>query len=330
MIELLELTKRYGPATAVDRLSFEVRPGAVTGFLGPNGAGKSTTMRMLLGLHRPTSGQALINGRRYDRIRRPLHEVGAVLDADAAHPGRSAFTHLACLARGNGIGKARVSAVLQQVGLESAAHQRVGGFSLGMRQRLGIAGALLGDPAVVLLDEPVNGLDAAGIRWIRSTLRSLAAEGRTVLLSSHLMSEMAVTVDRVLIIGRGRLLEDTSVDEMRQRFEQDVLVRTPRPADLTAVLARLGATVGTTGDGALIAVGVDAAAIGDAAAAAGIPIHALTPRSATLEDVYLQMTSSTTTYRAAAPSSALSPTDSAPASASVSASASASASEENH
>ncbi|HWS38637.1 MAG TPA: ATP-binding cassette domain-containing protein [Actinoplanes sp.] len=298
MIELQELTKQYGPTTAVDRLSFEVRPGVVTGFLGPNGAGKSTTMRMMLGLHRPTSGVALINGRRYDRIRHPLHEVGAVLDADAAHPGRSAGTHLACLARSNGIGRARVREVLRQVGLESVAGKRVGGFSLGMRQRLGIAGALLGDPAVVLLDEPVNGLDAAGIRWIRSTLRSLAAEGRTVLLSSHLMSEMAVTVDRVLIIGRGRLLEDTSVREMQDRFERDVLVRTPRPGELTAVLTRLGATVRATGDGDLVAVGVDAPAIGDAAAYAGIPLHALTPRSATLEDVYLQMTGSAAEYQA--------------------------------
>ncbi|GIE34341.1 ABC transporter ATP-binding protein [Actinoplanes italicus] len=298
MIELRELTKRYGDTTAVDRLSFEVRPGVVTGFLGPNGAGKSTTMRMMLGLHRPTSGEALIDGRRYDEIRRPLHEVGAVLDADAAHPGRSAVTHLACLARSNGIGRARVHEVLEQVGLSGVAGRRVGGFSLGMRQRLGIAGALLGDPAVVLLDEPVNGLDAAGIRWIRSTLRALAAEGRTVLLSSHLMSEMAVTVDRVLIIGRGRLIEDTSVAEMRDRFERDVLVRTPRATELTGLLTRLGATVTSTADGDLIAAGVDAPAIGDAAAAAGIPIHALTPRSATLEDVYLQMTAEAAEYRA--------------------------------
>ncbi|HEX8629377.1 MAG TPA: ATP-binding cassette domain-containing protein [Catenuloplanes sp.] len=298
MIELRELTKRYGATTAVDRLSFEVRPGVVTGFLGPNGAGKSTTMRMMLGLHRPTSGEALIGGRRYDEIRHPLHEIGAVLDADAAHPGRSAFTHLACLSRSNGIGKARVNAVLEQVGLAGVAHKRVGGFSLGMRQRLGIAGALLGDPAAVLLDEPVNGLDAAGIRWIRSTLRSLAAQGRTVLLSSHLMSEMAVTVDRVLIIGKGRLIEDTSVAEMRDRFERDVLVRTPRAAELTGILTRLGATVTRTGDGDLIAVGVDAPAIGDAAAAASIPIHALTPRSATLEDVYLEMTNEAVEYRA--------------------------------
>ncbi len=297
MIELRELTKRYGPTLAVDRLSFEVRPGVVTGFLGPNGAGKSTTLRMMLGLHRPTSGTALIGKRRYDQIRHPMHEVGAVLDADAAHPGRSAFAHLACLARSNGIGAARVTAVLEQVGLASVAHKRVGGFSLGMRQRLGIAGALLGDPAVVLLDEPVNGLDAAGIRWIRSTLRSLAADGRTVLLSSHLMSEMAVTVDRVLIIGKGRLIEETSMAEMRDRFERDVLVRTSRAAELIPVLTGLGATVTRTQDGDLVVVGLDAPAIGDAASAASIPIHGLTPRSATLEDVYLEMTDEAVEYR---------------------------------
>ncbi|RKR92188.1 ABC-2 type transport system ATP-binding protein [Micromonospora pisi] len=299
MIVVKELTKRYGSTLALDQLSFEVHPGLVTGFLGPNGAGKSTTLRIILGLHRPTSGEALIDNRRYDRIRRPLHEVGAVLDADAAHPGRTAFHHLACLARSNGIGKARVTAVLEQVGLASVAHKRVGGFSLGMRQRLGIAGALLGDPAVILLDEPVNGLDAAGIRWIRSTLRSLAAEGRTVLLSSHLMSEMAVTVDQVLIIGRGRLLEATSVTEMRDRFERDVLVRSPRAAELAPILTGLGASVTATKDGGLVVVGVDAPTIGDAAVTASIPIHGLTPRSATLEDVYLEMTSEAADYRAA-------------------------------
>ncbi|KXK58344.1 ABC transporter ATP-binding protein [Micromonospora rosaria] len=298
MIVVEELTKRYGPTLALDRLSFEVRPGVVTGFLGPNGAGKSTTLRIILGLHHPTSGRATIDNRRYDRIRRPMHEVGAVLDTDAAHPGRSAFHHLACLARSNGIGKARVGAVLDQVGLANVAHKRVGGFSLGMRQRLGIAGALLGDPAVVLLDEPVNGLDAAGIRWIRSTLRSLAAEGRTVLLSSHLMSEMALTVDHVLVVGQGRLLESASVAEIRERFERDVLVRSPRADDLTRILTGLGATV-TVGPGGEVAVaGMDASAIGDAAAAASIAIHELTPRSATLEDVYLDMTSKAAEYRA--------------------------------
>ncbi|MEV6597754.1 ATP-binding cassette domain-containing protein [Actinoplanes sp. NPDC051346] len=299
MIEIKELTKRYGAAVAVDRLSFEVRPGTVTGFLGPNGAGKSTTLRIILGLHRPTSGEALIGNRRYEQIRRPLREVGAVLDADAAHPGRTAFDHLACLARGNGIGRARVAAVLEQAGLANVAHKRVGGFSLGMRQRLGIAGALLGDPAVILLDEPVNGLDAAGIRWIRSTLRSLAAEGRTVLLSSHLMSEMALTADRVLVIGRGRLLEDTSLTRLRSRFGRDVLVRSPRAAALARLLTELGASVATTRGGGLVAVGVDAPTIADAAASASIPLHELTPRSATLEDIYLDMTSEATEYRSA-------------------------------
>jgi ABC-2 type transport system ATP-binding protein len=300
MIAVRQLTKRYGPTLALDGLSFEVRPGVVTGFLGPNGAGKSTTLRIILGLHHPTSGEALIGNRRYGGIRRPMHEVGAVLDADAAHPSRTAFHHLAGLARSNGIGRARVTAVLEQVGLASVAHKRVGGFSLGMRQRLGIAGALLGDPAVILLDEPVNGLDAAGIRWIRSTLRSLAAQGRTVLLSSHLMSEMALTVDHVLIIGRGRLLEETSMTQMRDRFERDVLVRSPRAAELAPILTGLGASVTTTDDGGLVAVGMDAAAIGDAAAAAAIPLHGLTPRSATLEDVYLAMTSEAAEYEAAA------------------------------
>ena len=299
MIAVRELTKRYGPTQALDHLSFEVRPGVVTGFLGPNGAGKSTTLRIILGLHRPTSGEALIGGRLYHRMRRPMHEVGAVLDADAAHPGRTAFHHLAGLARSNGIGPTRVAAVLEQVGLASVAHKRVGGFSLGMRQRLGIAGALLGDPAVLVLDEPVNGLDAAGIRWVRSTLRSLAAEGRTVLLSSHLMSEMALTVDHVLIIGRGRLLQETSMARMRDRFARDVLVRSPRASELAPILTGLGASVTAAEDGALVAAGVDAPTIGDAAAAAAIPLHGLMPRSATLEDVYLAMTGEATEYLAA-------------------------------
>jgi ABC-2 type transport system ATP-binding protein len=299
MIAVRELSKRYGPTPALDRLSFDVHPGMVTGFLGPNGAGKSTALRIILGLHHPTSGEALIDNRRYDRIRHPAHEVGAVLDTDAAHPGRTAFHHLACLARSNRIGRSRVTAVLEQVGLAGVAHKRVGGFSLGMRQRLGIAGALLGDPAVVLLDEPVNGLDAAGIRWIRATLRSLAAEGRTVLLSSHLMSELALTVDQVLIIGRGRLLDEFSVTEMRDRFGRDVLVRSPREGELAAVLVRLGASVTTADDGGLVAAGLDASTIADAAAAASIPVHELTPRSATLEDIYLEMTGDAVDYRPA-------------------------------
>jgi ABC-2 type transport system ATP-binding protein len=211
MIEVNELTKRYRGTTAVDRLSFTVRPGVVTGFLGPNGAGKTTTMRVLLGLAAPSSGAALVAGRPYSSIRHPLHEVGALLDANALHPGRSAAEHLHWLARTHGIGARRTAAVLEQVGLSGAARKRVGGFSLGMRQRLGIAAALLGDPAVLILDEPVNGLDPHGVRWIRGLMRDLAAEGRTVLLSSHLMSEMELTADRLIIIGRGRLIADTTV-----------------------------------------------------------------------------------------------------------------------
>ncbi|KAA2265694.1 ATP-binding cassette domain-containing protein [Solihabitans fulvus] len=217
MIEVLGLTKRYGRVTAVDDLTFTVRPGQVTGFLGPNGSGKSTTMRVLLGLATPTGGDALINGRDYRTVRRPLHEVGALLDANHVHGGRRAATHLACLARGNGIGQARVTAVLDQVGLADVARDRVAGFSLGMRQRLGIAAALLGDPGVLVFDEPVNGLDPEGVRWIRELMRSLAAEGRTVLLSSHLMSEVALTADRLVVVGRGRLIADTTVTELTRR-----------------------------------------------------------------------------------------------------------------
>ncbi|MFE0102336.1 ABC transporter ATP-binding protein [Streptomyces sp. NPDC059009] len=214
MIEAKGLTKRYGPTVAVDALSFDVRPGAVTGFLGPNGSGKSTTMRMIMGLDRPDAGQARINGRRYEELRWPLREVGALLEARTYHPGRSAAAHLAALAAGGGIPRARVDAVLETVGLTAAAGRRAGGFSLGMAQRLGIAAALLGDPGVLLFDEPVNGLDPEGVRWIRELMKSLAAEGRTVLLSSHLISEMALTADHLVVIGQGRLLADTSVREL--------------------------------------------------------------------------------------------------------------------
>jgi ABC-2 type transport system ATP-binding protein len=214
VIEINQLTKRYRTTVAVDRLSFTVKPGVVTGFLGPNGAGKTTTMRLLLGLAEPTSGQALVGGRAYASIRHPLREVGALLDANAVHPGRSAVNQLRWLARTNDIGPARVVSTLERVGLAGVARKRVGGFSLGMRQRLGIAAALLGDPGVLILDEPVNGLDPQGVRWIRELVRSLAAEGRTVLLSSHLMSEMELTADRLVIIGRGRLIADTTVGEL--------------------------------------------------------------------------------------------------------------------
>jgi ABC-2 type transport system ATP-binding protein len=298
MIDVCELTKRYGGTTAVDRLSFAVRPGTVTGFLGPNGAGKTTTMRVLLGLDRATSGDALVNRTRYGSLRRPMMEVGALLDAGAVHGGRRAFDHLGWLARSNGIGTRRVAEVLERVGLAGAARRRVGGFSLGMRQRLGIAAALLGDPGVLVFDEPVNGLDPDGVRWIRELMRSLAAEGRTVLVSSHLMSEMELTADRLVIIGRGRLIADTSVRELADRFRRGVLVRSPRAADLTAVLAAAGAGVDAVPGGALTVTGLDVAAIGDAAAAHGIPLHEVTPHSASLEEAYMELTAGSTEFGA--------------------------------
>jgi ABC-2 type transport system ATP-binding protein len=300
MIEVRELTKRYGAAVAVDGLSFQVRPGAVTGFLGPNGAGKSTTMRVLLGLDAPSSGEALVNGGRYARLRRPLHEVGALLDAGAVHGGRRAFDHLGWLARSNGIGTRRVAVVLERVGLAGVARKRVGGFSLGMRQRLGIAAALLGDPAVLLFDEPVNGLDPDGVRWIRGLMRALAAEGRTVLVSSHLMSEMELTADRLVVIGRGRLIADTSVGELASRFGRGVLVRSPRPEELAGVLASAGGTVEAAPGGALTVVGLGAEEIGDRAAARGIPLYEVTPRSASLEEAYMALTAGSAEFGAVA------------------------------
>ncbi|WP_225993388.1 ABC transporter ATP-binding protein [Actinomadura rudentiformis] len=298
MIEVRELTKSYGRTVAVDGLSFQVKPGSVTGFLGPNGAGKSTTMRILLGLDAASSGEALINGGRYTGLRRPMYEVGALLDANAVHSGRSAFDHLRCLARSNRIGTRRVAEVLEQVGLAGVARKRVGGFSLGMKQRLGIAAALLGDPGVLMFDEPVNGLDPDGVRWIRELMRSLAAEGRTVLVSSHLMSEMELTADRLVIIGRGRLIADTSVRELADRFRRGVTVRSPRSADLTAALAAAGATVDTTPSGALSVQGLAVDEIGDLAAARGIPLYEVTPHSATLEEAYMELTSDSVDYRA--------------------------------
>ncbi|MBM7774625.1 ABC-2 type transport system ATP-binding protein [Actinokineospora baliensis] len=298
MIEIRELSKRYGDTLAVDGLSFQVRPGRVTGFLGPNGAGKSTTMRAVLGLDTPTSGAALVNGRHYATIRRPMTEVGALLDAGAVHGGRSAFNHLYCLARSNGIGKARVRAVLERVGLTSVATKRIGGFSLGMRQRLGIAGALLGDPGTFLFDEPINGLDPEGIRWIRDLMRSLSAEGRTVLVSSHLMSEMAVTADHIVVIGRGKLITEASITDINARFQRDVLVRTPHPTELARALTAGGATVTPQDDGGLSVGGMDAATIGDIALAHQIGVHELTQRSDTLEDAYLKLTNDSVEYRA--------------------------------
>ncbi|MEJ3750015.1 ATP-binding cassette domain-containing protein [Actinomycetes bacterium KLBMP 9797] len=298
MIEVRHLTKRYGVSAAVDDLSFRVEPGYVTGFLGPNGAGKTTTMRVLLGLAAPTAGEAVVNGRRYATLRRPMHEVGALLDAMAVHGGRSAVNHLRCLARSNGIGRARVVEVLEQVGLAGVARKRVGDFSLGMKQRLGIAGALLGDPPVLVFDEPVNGLDPDGVRWIRELMRSLAAQGRTVLLSSHLMSEMELTADRLIVIGRGRLIADTSVRELADRFRRGVRVRSPRPAELVAVLEKAGGAVRPGPDGALDVTALEVGEIGDLAARHGIPLHGAAPLTASLEDAYLELTATSVEYGA--------------------------------
>jgi ABC-2 type transport system ATP-binding protein len=296
MIEVRELTKRYGDTLAVDRLSFTVTPGAVTGFLGPNGAGKSTTMRLLLGLDAATGGEATVCGRRYADLHHPMRRLGALLDANAVQGGRSAFNHLRWLARSNRIEPGRVTRVLEQVGLAGASRKAVGTFSLGMRQRLGIAAALLGEPDVLVLDEPVNGLDPDGVRWIRDLLRSFAAEGGTVLLSSHLMSEMELTADRLLIIGRGRLIADTSVRELADRFADGVLIRSARPDQLAGLLTRAGGTVTTTADGALTVRGLGQQQIGDLSAANGIPIYEATSRSASLEDAYLSLTAGTVQF----------------------------------
>jgi ABC-2 type transport system ATP-binding protein len=298
MIEVARLSKRFGPVTAVDDLSFTVRPGRVTGFLGPNGAGKTTTMRIILGLAAPTSGRALVGGRRYDGLVRPLREVGSLLDATALHAGRTGWAHLWSIAQSNGIGPQRVTEVLGLTGLESVARRRVGGFSLGMKQRLGIAAALLGDPPVLMFDEPVNGLDPEGIHWIRGFFRELAADGRTVLVSSHLMSEMAQTADHLVIIGRGRLIADVPTGELiESSARRDVLVRSPRAAELAELIAQRGGTVTRQDDGALVVTGLDAAAIGDLAAGDGIAVHALVPRQASLEDAYLDLTGESTDYR---------------------------------
>jgi ABC-2 type transport system ATP-binding protein len=298
MIEVERLSKRFGPVTAVDDLSFTVRPGRVTGFLGPNGAGKTTTMRIILGLNAADAGTATVGGRRYDGLIRPLREVGSLLDATALHAGRTGRAHLLSIAQANGIGKQRVTEVLRLTGLEPAARRRAGGFSLGMKQRLGIAAALLGDPPVLMFDEPVNGLDPEGIHWIRGFFRELAADGRTVLVSSHLMSEMAQAADHLIIIGRGRLLADVPTGELiESSARRYVLVRSPRAAELAELIAERGGTVIPQDDGALVVTGLDAAAIGDLAAGHGIAVHALMPRQASLEDAYLDLTGDSTDYR---------------------------------
>jgi ABC-2 type transport system ATP-binding protein len=298
MIEIRDLTKVYGGTRAVDDLTVTVRPGMVTGFLGPNGAGKSTTMRTVVGLDRPTSGEVLVAGRRYADHPAPMHEVGALLDAKSAHPGRTALTHLRSLAITNGIARSRVDEVVAMVGLQEVADRRVGGFSLGMAQRLGIAAALLGDPAVVLLDEPVNGLDPDGIRWIRGFLRGLAGEGRTVFVSSHLMSEMALTADHLVIVGRGRLLADVSMEEMTASASGQVRVRSPRADELARLLPGEGVTITRPEPDVLSVTGRTSTDIAETALAARILLTELTPVHASLEDAYLALTAQDVQYRA--------------------------------
>ncbi|MEV5600794.1 ATP-binding cassette domain-containing protein [Streptomyces sp. NPDC052299] len=298
MIEVFELTKRFGRTTAVDGLTFRVRPGLVTGFLGPNGAGKTTTLRMILGLDRATSGEVRIDGAPYRRLRDPLRTVGALLDAGAVHPGRTALNHLRWLARSNGISMRRVHEVIEQVGLSGMVDRRAGTLSLGMGQRLGIAAALLGDPAVLILDEPVNGLDPEGVRWIRGLVRSLAAEGRTVLMSSHLMSETAVTVDRLVVIGCGRLLADSGVAEFVNTYaDAGVRMRTPEPWRLRTVLADAGIAFTDHADGSLSAAAAPGR-IGALVAAHAISMHEVTRNAASLEEAFMRLTADAVEYRA--------------------------------
>lgn len=299
VIEASGLTKRYGDKTAVDDLSFTVRPGIVTGFLGPNGAGKSTTMRMIVGLDAPTSGRVVVNGRRYAEHRAPLHEVGVLLEARAVHTGRSARNHLLAMAATTGIGRRRVEEVIDLVGLHDVAGRRAGAFSLGMGQRLGIASALLGDPATVMLDEPVNGLDPEGILWIRNLLKNLAAEGRTVFVSSHLMSEMALTAEHLIVVGRGRLIRDQSVQEFIDGASaRSVHVRTLQPGRLRDLLLGDGVGVASSATGELDVTGLSSDEIGTRAAAAGITLFELSPKQASLEEAFMELTHDAVEYRA--------------------------------
>ncbi|MDY6808485.1 MAG: ABC transporter ATP-binding protein [Actinomycetota bacterium] len=305
MLTVENLTKVFGQVRAVDALTFEVRPGMVTGFLGPNGAGKSTTMRMMLGLDRPTAGTATINGLPYRDLDHPLRQVGALLDASWIHPNRSARSHLRWMAASNGIPRRRVDEVLDTVGLSTVATKRAGGFSLGMKQRLGLAGAMLGDPHTLLFDEPVNGLDPEGIVWIRGFMRSLAAQGRTVLVSSHLLTEMSLTADHLVVIGQGRLIADCSVAEFTSRAASSVRVRSPQLPDLHRVLAEagLGVTPGMAPDGRPVLDVADVVTdqVGDIAAHAGIALHELTGTSASLEEVFMTMTAGAVQYHGGGP-----------------------------
>ncbi|MEU6216919.1 ABC transporter ATP-binding protein [Streptomyces sp. NPDC047022] len=299
MIELEGLTKRYGERLAVNNLSFTVRPGVVTGFLGPNGAGKSTTMRMVLGLDHPTSGDVRIDDKHYAQLKDPLTYIGALLDAKSVHGGRSAHNHLLCLAQSNGIPASRVHEVLDTVGLTSVARKKARGFSLGMGQRLGIAAALLGDPRILMFDEPVNGLDPEGIHWIRTLMKSLAAQGRTVFVSSHLMSEMALTADHLVVIGQGRLLADTSMaDFIAKNSRSYVRVRSPQRERLLDVLHEAGITVVESGSGALEADGGKAEPIGELAARHQIVLHELSTQQASLEEAFMRLTAQSVEYHA--------------------------------
>jgi ABC-2 type transport system ATP-binding protein len=299
MIVVEGLTKRYGRTVAVDRLSFEVTPGVVTGFLGPNGSGKSTTMRMIMGLDNPTSGWARVNGTTYAELRWPLREVGALLDAKSFHPARSAYDHLRFLARSNDIPRARIDEVLDIVGLSEVAGQRAGKYSLGMGQRLGIASALLGDPGVLLFDEPINGLDPEGIRWARYLLRDLAAEGRTVFVSSHLINEMSLTAERLVVIGRGSLIAETTVGEFAGRASLDaVRLVTPMTALFLAALDDAGAVARMEDDGAITATGLTAAQIGDLATDRCLTVHELSPLRGSLEDAFMELTHSAVEFEA--------------------------------
>jgi ABC-2 type transport system ATP-binding protein len=301
MIEARGLTKRYGGTTAVDDLSFTIHPGQVTGFLGPNGAGKTTTMRLILGLDRADSGTVTVNGARFPRLRRPMHEVGALLDARAVHGGRGAYAHLLCLAQTNHIARRRVDEVLGVVGLADVARKRSKGFSLGMSQRLGIAAALLGDPGILMFDEPVNGLDPEGILWIRTLMKSLAAQGRTVLVSSHLMSEMENTADHLIVVGRGRLIADCGMAEFLARGSgQAVLVRTPQPDDLARAVAHAGGTLTPQADDLEIH-GLTAAEVGNLAFASGIRLHHLAVSRVSLEQAFMELTADSVQYHAGLP-----------------------------
>ena len=311
MIEVRGLVKQYGAKIAVNDLSFDVEPGHVTGFLGPNGAGKTTTMRLILGLDYPDAGTAIIHGKRYAGLAYPMREVGALIDAKAVHGGRSAYNHLLCLAQTNNLPKRRVGEVLELVGLTDVARKRTKGFSLGMAQRLGIAGTLLGDPAVLMFDEPVNGLDPEGILWIRNLMKGLAAEGRTVFVSSHLMSEMENTADHLIVIGRGSLLADCTMEEFIARSSgQTVRVRTPQPDLLTKAVSEAipeAATAGaatatptatTESDGSLTVHGLTAAQVGDLAFDHGVRLHELTVVRASLEAAFMELTADSVEYRA--------------------------------